>query len=241
MVKVGQNAMTLTQKLVKTIPEKEHIWISLTGGGGKTSLMQALAKEYKSCGKHVLMTTTTRIQNKLSYKWSCDYYFTNETSVLSHFCSEPEVVLYAEDCYDIKKLIKPREEILKVLYHKFDVVICESDGSRQLPLKIYSDRDPVIMSWNDFTICVAGMWSAGDKRSNQTMNCDDERPVDGAFIDSLIASPQGFFKDSQVGKRCVLLNGSDVCNEEQTNVFLNRQWPSDCVIIAGSVLKNELL
>ena len=47
-------------------------FISITGGGGKTSLLKCLASYYRDKGEKVLMTTTTKFQSPLFFRWDAD-------------------------------------------------------------------------------------------------------------------------------------------------------------------------
>ena len=50
---------TITEALRINLPE--HAVISLTGAGGKTSMMLALGRELEAAGKRVVLTTTTHV------------------------------------------------------------------------------------------------------------------------------------------------------------------------------------
>ena len=56
----------ITEALQLRIPP--HAVISLTGAGGKTSLMTAWARELASQGRHTVITTTTHLQHPLHFK-----------------------------------------------------------------------------------------------------------------------------------------------------------------------------
>lgn len=179
-------------------------------------MMQLLANEYKKLGKSVLMTTTTKIQSPLHYNWQADYIFTSREKVFQFQIERPCVVCYAEPNENPEKLQAPEEDTLKKLMDKFDVVICEADGNRQQPIKVHTDRDPVVPEFATYTISLMGAWGKVDN------------------LQEYIDSPQGLLKGSICRKRIALINGSD------SIMYLNIQWPEDCVIILASVKDNEL-
>lgn len=225
--------MTEIKQIAEIIPEKKNLWVSITGGGGKTTLMQQLAQQFKSQGKTVLMTTTTKIQNTKNYKWMADFLFTDQIEALSFVPERPCVVLYADTCYDVKKLQAPQQHILKVLNQRFDVVLCEADGSRQLPLKIHTDRDPVIVPWNDFTLSVMGSWAIGQSAADwcfgiDTVPCSYDI-INVEFIQWYIDLSQGLLKGSEEGKRAIVVTGDcpseiwekiyGICKKREIPVF----------------------
>lgn len=143
------------------LPEREHLFISVSGSGGKTSLLQLLGQFYKNLGCSVLLTTTTKVQSPLYYKWRVNRVITNAREALFCIGKKGTVTLCAEKSSNERKLQAPDLEILKKLKNKYDVVISEADGSRNLPMKIHTERDPVIPSYSDYTICVLGSWGIG--------------------------------------------------------------------------------
>lgn len=213
--------MSLSSELISKISGNCG-FICITGGGGKTSLMQLLAEEYKSKGLKVLMTTTTKVQSPLVYNWKCDQVFTNEIEVSSFTPNSPCSVLFAQPCKNPEKLSAPDYSILKKLTERYDVVICEADGSKQQPIKWHTEKDPVVPDFCTYTIAVMGSW--GKTESYQD------------YVDS----PQGLLKGSIKEKRCVLINGCENITLDEAIVFSNIQWPADCVILEASVIKNEL-
>lgn len=214
--------------------------ISLIGGGGKTSLMQALGQYYKQKGRKVLLTTTTKVQSPQFYKWEADWVFSSEEEVFLHDVEGPQVVLYAQKCLDVKKLQAPRPEVLDILCRRFDLVICEADGSKQLPLKFHTYRDPVIPDRNDFTIAVMGIWALGEIARTQTMGSDSEDIIDSKFLDMLVRSPDGLLKGTVAGRRLVLANGA-VAADPRAEELKKVKWPEDLRVLAGSVREDLLV
>ncbi len=240
----------LSEYLFSLFPQKEHLFVCFTGGGGKTTALQILSSYLKESGKSVLLTTTTKFQNPSHYSWKADYCFTSEEEALSFnpevFKDEGCVVVYGE-YYSPEKLSSPSMETLSLLKERFDVVLCEADGSRGLPFKVHSERDPVIPPFTDFVVSIIGADGALKAVKETTFGLENlERPLspealaDELFLSLLVTDKEGFFKGTEVGKRALLLNRADKCKEEKTNVFLNTKWPSDCAIIYASVQQDLL-
>lgn len=138
------------EKLSNIFQIKENDVISITGTGGKTTLMFSLAQALSKNGP-VLVTTSTKIRapdigfDKL-YKSFEDYKKpdSNEIIVLGDFISEKN------------KLKSVGYDNLKNIIKDFAYVLIEADGSRNLPLKFWHDYEPVIY---DFSTKVIGVFS----------------------------------------------------------------------------------
>lgn len=207
--------------------QKRNTWISVIGGGGKTSVMQSLARSFNARGKSVLMTTTTKIQSPQVYSWDADYIFTNKKEILNFVSSKAVSVLYAEQSPDVQKLTVPDSDTLETLRQRFDVVICEADGSRHLPIKIHSNRDPVIPKWNDFTLCLVGAWAFGKSVSENVFGIENIENsaflngiIDKQFIDYYLSSCQGLFKNTNAKNRAVIITGTDRSDKNLLNYFV---------------------
>jgi len=230
------NAMKLLDKIASLVPKKEHVFISITGGGGKSSLMRDLAALYRKEGKKVLITTSTKIQSPVFYDWGTDVNFTffEEASAF-----EPKpgcVVLYASNMQDdVQKLKAPFEERVLALTQKYDVIICEADGSRLLPLKFHTQRDPVIYGFSDITIAVMGAWAYGKEAWEVTFGNDSDNIVDKAFLNTYISRPDGLLKGNP---HVVLVNGID--GGLSPEPFMQLNWPHAVKVVGGSLVENTL-
>ena len=183
-------------------------FISITGGGGKTSLMSLLGRHFRSRGRSVLLTTTTKVMSPRLHDYGQDTIFGDE-SVLGYRPRSGEVVFYAEhSTMDMKKWIAPREEVLAALAGFYDVVIAEADGSRGLPLKVHTDRDPVINPLTDTTIAVMGLWGIGDRICSSVFGDGRDGDVGREYLQWYIDSPEGLAK-GMAGRKVFVFNGAD--------------------------------
>ena len=128
---------SISEALQITLPE--HAVISVTGSGGKTSLIFAWAKELARSGKKVAITTTTHM---LRHAEPLD---------------EGITITAKDDPERPGKLMSPGDEVLERLRDEYDVVLIEADGSRGMPLKWPAPWEPVVPEYSDFTVCVAGL------------------------------------------------------------------------------------
>lgn len=121
--------------------------VSITGSGGKTSIMFALSEYMKDFGK-TLITTSTKIirpdSNKyIVYDSFSSYKKTNDKLVV---IGEKLEVKNKLSSIDIKELESLRKD--------FDYIFIEADGCRNLPLKMWKKTEPVIYPFTTKTITV---------------------------------------------------------------------------------------
>ena len=128
--------------------------VSIVGGGGKSSLMFALARGLPG---RVVATTTTRI-------------FAAQTRQADQACSLDEADWRARlDAFDSELLVYggiqgehalgvPPELPGELLAHpRVDWVVNEADGSRMLPVKAPADHEPVVPGSTSLLVAVAGI------------------------------------------------------------------------------------
>jgi len=130
--------------------------VAVTGCGGKTSIIDLLAKQNKD--KKVLVTPATKIfPPRIVDTFVCD-------TIKSCIQHEPATGVQYFGILNIKngKLEALPEDIVFKLIPRYDIVLMEADGSRGLPCKGWLDDEPVVYSWSTHTVGVITM-SAADK------------------------------------------------------------------------------
>lgn len=185
---------SITDALQLELPE--HAVISVTGAGGKTSLIFAWARELTAAGKSVVISTTTHMYRPERME---------EDGIRIVVSDDPERP---------DKVMAPPEDVLESLRDTADVVLIEADGSRRMPLKWPSDREPVIPDYTDITVCVAGLSAVG-KRTEESVYRADELPdaikrdiVDVNLMHKILASREGGQKGVR-GEFRIFLNQVD--------------------------------
>ncbi|MDR1654468.1 MAG: putative selenium-dependent hydroxylase accessory protein YqeC [Treponema sp.] len=121
--------------------------ITVIGSGGKTSLILHLAEQ--SRGKKVLVTTTTRMYIPKEMKGVCVAGKLNGES---------------------GKLESLPLNELKEISSRFDLVLIEGDGSRELPLKAWAEWEPVVPPWTDLSIGIIPLWPLGMAASGRLIH-----------------------------------------------------------------------
>ena len=207
-------AEKLWETLEKILIDNGRGFISVTGGGGKTTFLVSFSSFLKSRGYSVLMTTSTKLASPYSFDYKADHVFLSP-DILSYWPGKGESVFYGEYNDRLGKTVAPPESIVSLLYERYDVVIVESDGSRRLPLKIHTERDPVIWPLTTSVVSIAGLWAYG-KRVEDTVFGDDRTGiyVDKSYFDYLSSTPQGMRKGMKRDtKNVFLFNGGDVVED----------------------------
>ena len=212
-------------------------FVCLTGGGGKTTLMIGLASYLKKQGKKVLITTTTKIMSPHLLDYGADFVFSDD-EVVTFFPEEPICVLYALSDGITSRWTSPPLEHLDVLRDRFDVIICEADGSKRLPLKVHTDRDPVIPEFATDTVAVTGLWGIGAKASEVSFGDDRDIVVDLDYLKWYVDNPQGLLKGSIEGHRTILFNGADECSD--LSVLHTLKYPEDVRVYACSEKEGKI-
>lgn len=180
--------------------------ITFIGGGGKTSLMNTLGKEFASHGYPTLLTTTTHIMrpdflSDESYIENEDLgqlanIFTNlkKNTLPLAALGIPEKVAnsnikwrspssdFCEKIAEFSKKFSTKNP------YKFFKILCEGDGSKRLPIKLPKDGEPVFFPKTDTVIGVIGLSCLG-KPIKETLFRYELLPnltsLDNYFIKSL--------------------------------------------------------
>ena len=180
--------------------------ITFIGGGGKTSLMNTLGKEFASHGYPTLLTTTTHIM-KPDFLSDESYIENEDIGQLANIFTNlkkntlplaalgiPEKVVnsnikwrspssdFCEKIAEFSKKFSTKNP------YKFLKILCEGDGSKRLPIKLPKDGEPVFFPKTDTVIGVIGLSCLG-KPIKETLFRYELLPnltsLDNYFIKSL--------------------------------------------------------
>lgn len=142
------------------------IW-SVIGGGGKTTLLRSLADELVAEGKTVVLATTTHF---LPFSGIDTVVSTDEFEVARQLKAQ-RVICIGTPAHEVRNAGKlaPSRIAPHDLASLADFVLVEADGSRHMPVKAHSNREPVIPDGSNLTITVIGA-SAFGKPVAQTVH-----------------------------------------------------------------------
>lgn len=231
--------MKLSDALIDALVPDGRGFISITGGGGKTTLLSLLGRALADKGLSVLITTTAKVASPYLHDYGAASIFSDE-SVLSHEPEKGRLVFYAErHTLDMKKWISPREEVLSALYGKFDTVISEADGSRGLPLKIHTARDPVIHPLTTASAAVMGLWGIGGRAYEYAFGEDRGTAIDRDYLEWYISCPEGLAK-GLTGRKAIVFNGAEDADSGTLDMLRTLSYPAGTGVFAASEKEDRI-
>ncbi len=192
------------------LAEKGHV-VSLVGGGGKTTLLYAMAAHCASRGWKVLVTTTTHI-------------LCPADGTLAQTDAQLQA-LWARSSYAVVgtpapggKLTAPAADQLAAWMDQADGAFIEADGAKHLPCKAPAAQEPVLLPQSDIVLGVAGLSALGQplhkvcfrlEQACALLQAEPETLLTPELLAQLLASPRGGRK--QVGDRLFygVLNQAD--------------------------------
>lgn len=211
------------------LAEKGHV-VSLVGGGGKTTLLYAMARQSAAKGWRVLVSTTTHILRP-------------EEHSVAATPAELEA-LWAAGGYAVAgtpapqgKLTAPDPALLGYALRRADAVFLEADGAKHHPCKAPAEHEPVLLPESDVVLAVAGLSALGKplarccfrlEQACALLGVPPETPLTPPLLAKLLASEAGGRKGVGERRFWVVLNQADDAARrtagEQTLTLLCQQY-----------------
>lgn len=180
--------------------------VSVTGAGGKTSLILALAQDLKKCGP-VLVTTSTKMR------------ITKSQVDHLHLGYDPNIKVISNKSYGIFARVNEkskqeglRQDQINGLKDKFSYILVEADGSRMLDFKFWKDHEPVIYNNSTKAIGVFSIKMLGQNiGKNNTYKYQDyikytkTKLIDEKLVLALVDDDNTYFKDHK-GQKIFFIN-----------------------------------
>ena len=169
--------------------ETGHV-ISLVGGGGKTTLLYALARHYSAQGQRVLVSTTTHIRRP-------DANYAPDEAARD--------ALWQAGTYAVAGV-------------PADTVLLEADGAKHHPCKAPAAHEPVLLRSSDIVLAAAGLSAVGKPLQDVCFRLEaacallavpPETPLTPALLAKLLASEAGGRKCVGTRKFYAVLNQAD--------------------------------
>jgi probable selenium-dependent hydroxylase accessory protein YqeC len=192
--------------------------IALTGGGGKTALLFALAKELQQKGSRVITTTTTKIFEPAQEQAPSLVIEADQRKAIASVKEgllQNGHVIFAAQRFPEGKIGGVDPQFIQKMAQELPVdhIIVEADGAKRLPLKAPGDQEPVIPPSATLVIPIVGIDAVG-KPLNKDVAFRPERiaeltgtkrgdPITSQLIASLIVHPQGLCKGIPTGARII--------------------------------------
>lgn len=216
--------------------------ITFIGGGGKTSLMNTLGKEFAGQGFPTLLTTTTHIMkpdflSEESYIENEDFEqlattFTNlkKNTLPLAALGIPEKVINGNVKWRgpssdfCEKIAEFSSKFCTKNPYKSLKILCEGDGSKRLPIKLPKDGEPVFFPKTDTVIGVIGLSCLGKPMKETLFRYELLQDFTSAkrnteiittdFLYQLCLSEKGLRKNITSQKFCIIFNQADVLDEK---------------------------
>jgi molybdenum cofactor cytidylyltransferase len=192
--------------LIAAFDLEKFRFIHLIGGGGKTTLMLAMARALAGKGKRVIATTSTRIRR-------------SEGESLAGLLIGPNVDELAERArialarvnpivlasrVEDEKLLGFSAEALEYLATAgiADTLIVEADGAAGRPVKAHAAWEPVIASSADLVVVVVGAWCLGQPLDERAVHraelladrvgCALGTPLEARHVAAILFHEEGY-------------------------------------------------
>lgn len=192
--------------------------VSIVGGGGKSTLLFALAARAAEDTRWVLSTTTRMFASQIALATAhCSAEPRTLADNLDATCSG---LLVIGEVDGEKAVGVPAGLPSEILRHpNVDSVAVEADGSRRLPTKAPAEHEPVIASGTTLTAIVAGLDSLEGtiarvahrpERVAALLDSGTDEPLTPDGLAMLLSHPAGGLKDIPLQSRvAVVLNKAD--------------------------------
>ena len=245
------------KKFYQMFQIKKNDIVSVTGGGGKTTLIFKLAEELREIG-NVLITTTTkmyipdesRYDNMIIYSDSLDNKMENN---LKEEKNKIDILTKTKDKYKIQGI---DEGVLKEYISKYDYILIEADGAKEKIIKEWNLNEPVILSISNKIIGVTNIKALGGKIKDvvhrEEIYCerefaDKEDIFDVEKMKKYLLTNK-FFKEKEnnnfLKKKYIYINGIETLKEFNDALLLSKalqeREEDNEKILMGSLFKDEI-
>jgi len=214
--------------LAESLDLKAREVISLTGAGGKTTLMFRLAKELFFDKKKIVTTTTTKILEPTSEETaflSVDSDEEHLEQFVYRHLKEYKHITIARERLESGKLKGVSTNLVNKLWNsnKMEYLIIETDGAAGRPVKAPREGEPVIPSNTTLVVAILGV-DGLEMELNEKNVFQAERvskitgiPMGEKLTDEamaiLMTHPEGIFKGTLPSSRVIaFLNKVDIPN-----------------------------
>jgi len=250
--------MEKTHSLVDALALRAREHVALVGGGGKTTLMFALAEELRRNGKRVITSTTTKVWHREALKFEKVLLVGADADwkeKIREGLSRDGTVFVGRSILDSGKVEGISPSLADDVYHdsKVHYLVVEADGSAGHPLKAPAEHEPVIPSSVTMVVAMMGLEAMGARldeatafRVEQVKNVTGLHPgnilTPGALA-KVFLHPAGLFKGMpDVARRVVFLNKADLIRDERNAIELADILLADPLkeidrVVLGSVKK----
>lgn len=238
---------------------REHL--ALVGGGGKTTLLRALARELAQKGARVVATTTTKVRRNEAFDMGRLILTDRDgwRESLERALETEGIAFLGCRLLPTGKVEGVRPELPDLLFSRkeADVVLVEADGAAGRPLKAPKPSEPVIPSTVTGVVAVAGLEAldrplAEDhvfrmERFRAVTGLAPGSPISASAVARLFSSPAGLFQHTPEGvRRTAFFNKLDRVEDARTahelaQRILDEHPDGPLSVILGSLFQGTYL
>lgn len=236
-------------KLIHALRVDLHSRVAFVGGGGKTTAMFQLARQF---GTSVLVASTTHLGVEQAALADV-HYAVGEADTLPNLTASlarNRVILVTGLPHEDGRLGAVPPDCLEEL-HEFAEreglpLLVEADGSRRLPIKAPGTNEPVIPIWVNTVVVVAGLSSLGKPAGDHVIHrfaqfaritgIENGESISVPHIEKMLISQEGGLKGvPPSAKKIVLLNQADDEDLVQQAISLAKRLSRtyDAVLVAS--------
>jgi len=234
--------------------------VSLVGGGGKTTLMFALAHELTVADKTVVTTTTTKIFPPQPSQTPLLLMDTDEESLLRLLllnANDYQLITLAEEKLATGKLKGISPEMVNRLaeLNQISYIIVEADGAARKPLKAPNTTEPVIPENTTLVIPIVGIEAIGCRLNEENVfrpeivadltGLSPGEIITADAIAFLMTNHKGIIKGSPDRARIIpFINKVDLNNgltkaEDLASKILAKDHPQIEQVVLGQALSSQ--
>ena len=171
-------------RLVDQLSLGERELVALVGGGGKSTLLFQLGHELAAGGKHVVLTTTTKMGRD---QLTGDLQLCETIECAAQPSSRPIMLVTGGDSH---KITGPPPEHLDRLFAEstLDFLIVEADGAHGRPLKAPANHEPVVPSTSTTVVIAIGVDAVGVKLDEASHRIEQATAFSGLAADHLLTA-----------------------------------------------------
>ena len=220
---------------------------ALVGAGGKTSALLQLARELRSAGHTVAITTTTHIFPPPADLCGAPLYSPSGAELAE---AARRGICAAGRELDAKgKLTGLDEAGIETLAQHFSYVLAEADGSRRMPCKVPAAHEPVIPASAGTVVGVLGLSALGKplcavcfraELAARRLGVSPAEILSPALL-AQIACGEGGLRNQVGGRRfALLLNQAELCPAEAAETArLCRALRPEIEIVTASLQREQ--
>jgi len=238
--------------------------LALVGAGGKTSALFQLGWELINASgsqhppRNVFLSATTHLAVE-QLELAAHHYVVKmpDDLVALEGSIPPGVVLFTGPQTEAQRSAGLNFACMEVLRDLADIqatpLIIEADGSRLRPLKAPSSYEPVIPTWVDYVVVVAGLSGLGQSLGSEWVHRPElfsklsglslGEPVNPAAVARMLAHPQGGLKAIPPAARRVILLNQAGTPERQAQAYdlARRLSPAFQAILIADLARPSLI